>query len=221
MRTQAPNMARGNGKTKPIAGLGKVLLVGRKEMLSGRASRHFFFGGHRARISARAATPQDALPHLNSGAIDVVWLSREFHPEELLDFAVEAKRRGYNGMILQAETAPSGSPINDVSNKRKPIRAGDFVVDVDNHRVWARGEETQLTPQEFALLAHFIKHPRELLTHEHLLQTLWGDIAAPIAPLRVLIQTLRAKVETSAIPRYIVTQHRLGYRFNPSSYPIA
>jgi DNA-binding response OmpR family regulator len=148
-----------------------------------------------------------------------VLLSRRFSSEELLLFAVDAKALGYRGVILQAETALAKADVA-ISQKRKPIHAGDFVIDVDKHRVWVRGEEAQLTPQEFALLTYFTQHPRQLLSHETLLEAFWGDPTAPIEPLRVLIQTLRAKVDAHVPPRYIVTQHRLGYRFNPSPYPI-
>ena len=106
------------------------------------------------------------------------------------------------------------------SAKKETIQAGDFVIDIDSHRVWVRGVEIYLTPQEFALLTYFARHPRELLRHESLLETFWGKPTAPIEPLRVLIQTLRAKVEIGMPPRYIVTQHHLGYRFNPTAYPI-
>ncbi len=197
-----------------------MLLVGADEFRPSHASRHIFFGTHRAKIAGRAEKLSEALPRLKSSTIDVVLLGRQFSPEELLLFAVDAKRCGYCGVILQAEP-PSGKDVEGaISQKRRAIHAGDFVIDVDKHRVWVRGEEIQLTPQEFALLTHFSKHPRELLSREHLLATLWGDPSAPIAPLRVLIQTLRAKVEPNPLPRYIVTQHRLGYRFNPSPYPI-
>ncbi len=220
MQTQVTKSTAGRMAEKSGSRLNKVLLVGEVGLFPGPASHNFYFGAQRARIAGRAAKLSEALPRLESSVIDVVLLGREFSPEELLLFAVNAKSCGFRGVILQAEPALSKATELAVSPKRRPIHAGDFVIDVDKHRVWVRGSETPLTPQEFALLTYFTQHPRELLSHETLLETLWGKPTAPIEPLRVLIQTLRAKVDTSVPPRYIVTQHRLGYRFNPSPYPI-
>jgi DNA-binding response OmpR family regulator len=217
MRAEATKSAHRNAGQAPQREVSRVLLVGGDEFLLHNASSHLFFGSRRAQVAGRAVKLSEALPRLKSG-IDVVWLSRQFSPEELLLFATEAKQCGYRGVILQAALT-SREPA--IPCKVKPIRAGDFVIDVERYRVWIRGKEAQLTPQEFALLTHFSRHPRELLTHEHLLETLWGGTAAPIAPLRVLIQTLRTKVEMAAPPRYILTQHGLGYRFNPSPYPLS
>ena len=198
----------------------KVLLVGGDPLLPGHKSRHFFFGAQRARIAGRAEKLSEALPRLKSTVIDIVLLSREFSPEELLRFAFDAKQCGYRGLILQADPSLGRSGEAAPSAKKGRVRAGDFVIDIDSHRVWVRGVEIYLTPQEFALLTYFARHPRELLRHESLLETFWGKPTAPIEPLRVLIQTLRAKVETEVPPRYIVTFHHLGYRFNPTAYPI-
>src|SRR5271155_2992405 len=163
MRAQTTNSTHGN--VAPARGMSKVLLVGGEEFLLNHVSSHLFFGAQRARIAGKAVKLSEALPRLKSGAIDVVWLSRQFSPEEMLFFAADAKESGYRGVILQAEPTPPEPPI---SRKRKSIRSGDFVIDVERYRVWVRGKETELTPQEFALLTHFSKHPRELLTHEHL-----------------------------------------------------
>jgi len=108
------------------------------------------------------------------------------------------------------------------AGKREPerrettrIEAGDFVIDVSGHRAWIRGIEAQLTRQEMKLLTFFSRHPQELLSHTDLTEALWGNQPASRESLRVLIQSLRAKIETTARPRYIVTQPYYGYRFIP------
>src|SRR5271170_6628746 len=105
MREQATNSTHRNVAPMPAREMSKVLLVGGEEFLLNQASRHFFFGTHRARIAGKAVKLSEALPRLKSDAIDVVWLSRQFSPEELLVFAADAKHCGYRGVILQA--APS------------------------------------------------------------------------------------------------------------------
>jgi DNA-binding response OmpR family regulator len=200
----------------PQTECGKVLLVGSEYVLQDRLTRQLFFGDYRARIAGRSATLNEALPRLKSAAIDLVLLGHEFSPEELVHFAVDARNVGYRGVMVQIGPSLRSSSRSVLAKRTARIQAGDFIVDVDSHRAWVRRTEIRLTPQEFELLAYFSKHPKQLLSHDNLREILWGSATAPIEPLRVLIKTLRAKVEDGRIPRYILTQHRLGYRFNPS-----
>src|SRR5271155_6247591 len=144
MRAQTTNSTHGN--VAPARGMSKVLLVGGEEFLLNHVSSHLFFGAQRARIAGKAIKLSEALPRLKSGAIDVVWLSRQFSPEELLLFAADAKQSGYRGVILQTAAVPREATDPTIPCKTKPIRAGDFVIDVERHRVWVRGKETQLAP---------------------------------------------------------------------------
>lgn len=98
---------------------------------------------------------------------------------------------------------------------RKPIRVGDFVIDVSMHRVWVRGVETHLSPREFDLLTVFAMHPNKLLRSATLREMFWRNPTAKQDSLRVLVRALRRRVETTTTPRYIVTQHSFGYRFIP------
>jgi two-component system, OmpR family, KDP operon response regulator KdpE len=111
---------------------------------------------------------------------------------------------------------PSTVTSTVTSSEKAIIHAGDFVIDVAKHRAWVRGSELPFSPSEFKLLKFFAEHPEELLQHESLLTTLWGNPTAPRESLRVLIGALRAKIEIARPPRYIVTQPNLGYRFVPS-----
>jgi DNA-binding response OmpR family regulator len=109
--------------------------------------------------------------------------------------------------------------ISRIELSEKPvIHAGDFVIDVLKHRAWVRGAEVPFSPTEFKLLAFFSEHPEELVMHESLLGLISGNPAAARESLRVLIHALRAKIETTEAPRYIVNQRNLGYRFVPSPF---
>jgi DNA-binding response OmpR family regulator len=44
----------------------------------------------------------------------------------------------------------------------------------------------------------------------------WRNPTARVGSLRVLVGTLRAKIEATGTPRYVITERSLGYRFNPS-----
>ncbi len=96
------------------------------------------------------------------------------------------------------------------------ITAGDFVIDIPQHRVFVRGVETHLTPKQFDLLVCLAEHPGQVMTHRTLLHSVWGTNADQPEYLRVNIGQLRKKIELSEEPRYIVTEPWIGYRFRPA-----
>jgi two-component system, OmpR family, KDP operon response regulator KdpE len=96
------------------------------------------------------------------------------------------------------------------------IRAGDFVIDIPQHRVVVRGQDTHLTPKQFDLLVYLARHPGQVLTHRALLHAVWGTNADQPEYLRVNIGQLRKKIERSEEPAYIVTEPWIGYRFRPT-----
>jgi two-component system sensor histidine kinase KdpD len=98
--------------------------------------------------------------------------------------------------------------------EEQPITAGSIVIDLFKHEVRRDGEEVHLTPKEFALLAELAKHRGRVLTHAHLLRTVWGPAhEKQIDYLRVAIRALRQKLEaTPAAPALIVNEPAVGYR---------
>jgi two-component system, OmpR family, KDP operon response regulator KdpE len=90
---------------------------------------------------------------------------------------------------------------------------GDFRIDVRQHRVTVRDRVIHLTPLEFDLLLYFAKHPGQVLRHRAILQEIWGIDEDRPEHLRVYIGQLRKKIESSDVPRYIVTELSIGYRF--------
>lgn len=96
------------------------------------------------------------------------------------------------------------------------IALGDFLIDIPQHRVVVRGQETHLTPKQFDLLVCFAQHAGQVLTHRTLLHTVWGTNADQPEYLRVNIGQLRKKIEPTDEPRYILTEPWIGYRFRPT-----
>src|ERR1700736_482854 len=77
----------------------KLLLVGSEDAFKSD-TRYRVFGGHQFQIAGRSMTLLDALARLESGAIDIVLMSREFREEEISLFAFNAERRGFPGLIV-------------------------------------------------------------------------------------------------------------------------
>jgi two-component system, OmpR family, KDP operon response regulator KdpE len=96
------------------------------------------------------------------------------------------------------------------------ISAGDFYIDIPQHRVVVRGQETHLTPKQFDLLVCLAQHPGQVLTHRALLHAVWGTNADQPEYLRVNIGQLRKKIELADEPAYIITEPWIGYRFRPT-----
>jgi two-component system KDP operon response regulator KdpE len=138
---------------------------------------------------------------LDAGADDFV--TKPFSMEELL-----ARVRA----TLRRAPAPSGNDVDPTV-----LEAGDFKLDVETRKVIVLGKEIHLTPKEFELLAHLIRHAGKVLTHRKLLTTIWGaNYAEQTEYLRVFIGQLRKKIEPDpASPRYILTEPWIGYRFDP------
>ena len=96
------------------------------------------------------------------------------------------------------------------------ITVGDFLIDIPQHRVVVRGQDTHLTPKQFDLLVCLAQHPGQVLTHRALLHAVWGTNADQPEYLRVNIGQLRKKIELSDEPAYIITEPWIGYRFRPT-----
>jgi two-component system, OmpR family, KDP operon response regulator KdpE len=97
------------------------------------------------------------------------------------------------------------------------LEVGDFRVDLEAHSATHKGNELRLTPKEFDLMVHFVRHAGKVLTHRALLGAVWGgDYTEQTEYLRVFIGQLRKKIEPDpSTPRYILTEPWIGYRFQP------
>jgi two-component system KDP operon response regulator KdpE len=84
-----------------------------------------------------------------------------------------------------------------------------------DRRVLVNGELVKLTPTEFNLLALLIKHAGRVLPYRRLLEQVWGwEYIDDVDYLRVYIWHLRRKLEPDPRnPRYVLTEHGVGYRF--------
>ncbi len=92
---------------------------------------------------------------------------------------------------------------------------GRLAVDLVTRRVLVAGADSKLTPREFDLLKELLTHAGKVLTHRHLLRTVWGDAdAADVQALRVHIRHLRQKIEANPdAPLLVTTEPGVGYRF--------
>ncbi|MBM7662237.1 two-component system response regulator VicR [Bacillus mesophilus] len=97
--------------------------------------------------------------------------------------------------------------------ERNEISVGSLVIHPDAYSVTKRGEEIELTHREFELLHYLAKHIGQVMTREHLLQTVWGyDYFGDVRTVDVTVRRLREKIEDSpSHPTWIVTRRGVGY----------
>ena len=94
------------------------------------------------------------------------------------------------------------------------LRVGNVRLDLTTCRVTVNGTVRTLTPNEFRLLAIFMRAPGDVFTREDLRRRVWPDDQHSLHLVEVHIANLRAKIEADPHhPAYIVTVRSRGYKF--------
>lgn len=137
---------------------------------------------------------EDKIAALDAGADD--YLVKPFGAGELM-----ARIR----VVLRRTALPDEEPI---------FQSEQLVVDLAHREVTVSGQHVNLTPTEYDILRILIQHAGKVLTHQHLIRSVWGSDMGPASHLlRVNISNLRRKIEADpARPRYLVTEPGVGYR---------
>jgi DNA-binding response OmpR family regulator len=91
-------------------------------------------------------------------------------------------------------------------------------IDFAQRSVTYAGREVTLTPLEFKLLATFVRHPRQVLSRDQLLELVWGDTYGVAGDqVKLYVGYLRRKLDPEhpdAAP--IETVRGFGYRYKPT-----
>ena len=100
----------------------------------------------------------------------------------------------------------------------EPYSLGDLTIDYTGHRVAVAGRPVRLTPTEYELLFELSVHAGRVLTHDQLLQRVWGpERTGEPWLVREVAKRLRRKLgddagDDAGNPAYIPTEPRVGYR---------
>lgn len=103
-----------------------------------------------------------------------------------------------------------GTPVTETL-----LRVADIEINLDAHTVSQNGENIDLTPTEFSLLAAMVAQPGRVFKRLQLLDATQGDAYEGYErTIDAHIKNLRAKLEPDPKqPRYIETVFGVGYRF--------
>lgn len=138
----------------------------------------------------------DKLSGFDAGADDYV--TKPFNSKELV-----ARVRA-----LLKRSQPAFSAENPCD-----LDLGGLRIEQAFHRVSLNGTEIHLTPIEFSILCKLAQHHDQVMTHEQLLTSVWGqEYAHNNEYLRAFIYTLRKKLESDpAHPNLIKRYPGVGY----------
>ena len=95
------------------------------------------------------------------------------------------------------------------------ITFGSVRVEISTQSVWRGRERLDLSPREFELLRYLIANRGKVVSREELLDAVWGYDQTPLTrTIDVHVAKLRRKIENDpGNPEFIITVHRVGYRF--------
>lgn len=142
-------------------------------------------------LTARDAV-ENRVAGLETGADD--YLVKPFAPAELLARVHALLRR------------PS------VNLKDETISYADLRLDPTTREVWRGPRRVDLTAKEFDLMRYFLRHPRQVLSRDQILQEVWGyDFGGEDNVLEVYVGYLRKKTEAGGESRLIQTVRGVGY----------
>jgi two-component system KDP operon response regulator KdpE len=88
-------------------------------------------------------------------------------------------------------------------------------INLGSRQVLVSGRDVHLRPKEFDVLHYLITNPNVVVPHGKLIQAIWGpDYGDEVEYLHVIVNQVRKKIEPEPNrPRYILTEPRVGYRF--------
>ncbi len=94
------------------------------------------------------------------------------------------------------------------------LSIGELVIDYNSCRVFIGERDTELTLNEFKIVALLGKYAGTVLSYSYILTQLWGPNACGDNQiLRVNMTNIRKKLgESPTAPRYIITESGIGYR---------
>lgn len=147
-------------------------------------------------VSARGQE-REKIAALDLGAND--YITKPFHMGELMARIRVAERTLISTGAREAETK---------------FACDYLAVDYEKRRVTIDGTEIHLTPTEYKTLLLLIANRGKVLTHNFIIDKVWGCGGGDSKSVRVFMANLRRKIEkNSASPRFILTEVGVGYRF--------
>jgi two-component system KDP operon response regulator KdpE len=151
-------------------------------------------------VLSALSTRQDIIRGLEGGADD--YITKPFDVQILLARA--------QALVRRADRAAAAG---------RPARYDDgyLAIDLQQRQVAVCDQPITLTSIEYELLAYLFERAGQVLTHEQILERVWGGDRLDRAQyVHLYVHRLRKKLEQNPRqPRYLRKEHGVGYRFEP------
>jgi Response regulators consisting of a CheY-like receiver domain and a winged-helix DNA-binding domain len=97
-------------------------------------------------------------------------------------------------------------------SSEEPLTYGDLKLNQATREIYRSEQQIELTTREYDLLLLLMRHPRQVLTRDQILEQVWGyNAELETNVLEVHMGHLRQKLEASGRPRVIQTIRGVGY----------
>jgi len=157
--------------------------------------------------------------------VPVIFLSANDHEENVvkaLDMGADdyvVKPFSSTELIARVEASLRKRTATGTTMHRQPYRLGQLSIDYADRTVTASDHPVQLSATEYKLLFELSISAGRVLTHDQILQRVWGaTYSGDVQLLRATVRNLRHKLGDDANnPKYIFTEPRVGYRM-PKGY---
>jgi DNA-binding response OmpR family regulator len=168
---------------------------------------------------------EDKIAGFNAGADD--YLVKPFNIDELIlrIRAILRRAQRHAQLIANANNAGLSNTNAEVGSDnlsgRQRVIVGDYALDTHSYELSTPKQgKVRLTPVQYELLVHLMRHPGEIFTPGRLLDEVWdypSDSGSPDL-VRVHIKNLRERVEEDPrAPQFIRTVPGYGYTVGPET----
>ena len=160
----------------------------------------------------------ETVPELSE--IPVIFLSA-YGRDQIIARALEAGAADYvvkpfspTELVARIQTALRRRTSPGWAEPSAPFVLGDLTIDYAERRVYVAGRAVQLTSIEYGLLFELSTNAGRVLTHDQLLQRVWGTThIGHSGPVRTVVKNLRYKLgDAAGNPKLILTERSVGYR---------
>jgi two-component system KDP operon response regulator KdpE len=127
-----------------------------------------------------------------------------------------AKPLGNRELVARVRAALRRAEKPSNRGDKKIAFSNDYLtIDVSERKIIVNGERLKLTPREFRLLAFLVENADHVLSHQQLLENVWGwEYINDVDYVRIYVSHLRQKIEPDpSQPVYILTEPGVGYYF--------